>query len=129
MPDMKIPTLTRAVVTRKIPEAVRQFESDPREVTMRPLSVKEEMDAAKMARLKEVPDAALPFELLRQSVVKIDGKPIGYDDDSSNWVESTSPKCRELLMKGFLNLNRLSDSKEDKFAEQDFFASTSISSE
>src|SRR5882672_2117404 len=114
MPDMKIPTLARAIVTYKIPEAVRQFEADPAEVTMRPLSVREEMDAAKMARLKEVPDAALPFELLRQAVVKINGKPITWDDDSSNWVEATSPKCRELLMKGFLALNRLSDSNEDR---------------
>lgn len=128
MPDMRIPTLARATVTRTIPEAARQFESDPHEVTMRPLSVREEMDAAKMARLKDVPDAALPFELLRQSVIKIDGKPVSWDDDSTNWVEATSPKCRELLMKGFLTLNRLGESKEDKQAEADFFASTAISS-
>ena len=126
MPDMTVPTLARATVTYTIPEAFRQFETDPKAVTMRPLSVREEIQAAKAARLTEVPDTALPYELLRASVVKLNGEQIDWSTSAPQWVEACSPKCREMLMKAFLRLNR--NGEGDKAAEASFFDSAVLSS-
>lgn len=122
-----IPTLSRPYVTFTVPEGARQFETDPKEVVFRPLTVRNEIEANKAARLTDAPDAALPYELMRQGADAVDGKKVDWSTDDPQWVERTSPKCRELLLRGWLQVNRLGESKEDKQATNDFFASMKVS--
>lgn len=124
---MVVPTLSRPYVKFTVPEAARQFETDPKEVVFRPLTVRQEIEANKIARITDAPDAALPFELMRQGTDSVDGKKIDWGTTDPQWIEGTSPKCRELLLRGWLRVNRLGESQEDKQAQADFFESMKVS--
>lgn len=117
------PALSRPLITYTIPERFRQFPTDPTSVALRPLTVREELEAGKSALASSNPDGALSIELLRQSVFSVNGKQVDWGTADPQWLEATSPRCREILLKAFLRVNRVTESKEDQAAEAAFFAS------
>ena len=115
MDDRKNATINRTRTTFPIPPGVREWDSDPKTVTMVALTVREEIEANKVADGRGTGDVGLSYELLRRSVVAKDGKPIDPTGTDLDWVEGTSPKCRSLLLQAVLRMNRVSREDSDAF--------------
>jgi hypothetical protein len=105
--------LRRPETTFTIPLASRVFPGDPTTVTFSPITARDELDASRAALAKGGTDAALTHELVRRSVVKVDGKPVDRtggapqkDSVPDDWINSTSPQVRSHLQDGFMVVNR-----------------------
>lgn len=110
-----IPKLARPEVTYTIPEDIRAFETDPKAVTMRPITVREELDANAIVSGAKNAQEKLVLEIVRKSVFKVDGKEIDYSTDAPEWIERASPKVVNLVTEAVLRLNRPSKEETDLF--------------
>lgn len=105
------PTLKLPEYTYKIPESAREWETDPKTVTIRSFPVGTELDA--MNALTNV--NAMAYELLQRCTVRQDGKAV---DQGTNFIEQWSPKVRTLMTRA-VNKRFLPTDKE----VEDFLAS------
>jgi hypothetical protein len=97
-----------------IPEKSRQFPTDPKSVTFVPLRVEDEQDALKVAEAKGS-TRSFQAELVRRSVVALDGKTINWEKGDDAWLERVSPKVRELIYIGYRKANENADEEKAAF--------------
>jgi len=95
---------TRPRHTFKVPEKSRQFPTDPKSITFVPIRVQDEQDAMKVAEAKGSPAAFQP-ELVRRSVVAVDGRAIDWGAGDDAWFDNCSAKVRELVYKAYRKVN------------------------
>lgn len=86
-----------------VPEKVRQYPSDPKSITLSPITAGEEKDANDVADGAKTP---LAYELVKRSTVEIDGKPIDWGKGDGDWLERCSPKVRQLVFAAFARVNQ-----------------------
>lgn len=92
--DLNPRLLKRATYSFKIPEGARAFpESDIHEFKIRAYTLAQEIDASRAAALSGGSEVAMNTELVRRSVVEIDGKPPA----SLDWLDEQSPAVRVYL--------------------------------
>lgn len=97
-----------------IPEKSRQFPTDPKSITFVPIRVEDEQDALKVAEAKGSP-RSFQTELVRRSVVAVDGKPIDWSKGDDSWLEKASPKVREFVYLGYRKVNENEAEEKDAF--------------
>ncbi len=95
--------LARPTYRFAIPEAARQFETDPKAIAMRPITADEERRANEVAEGAKTP---LANELVRMATCEINGSPIDWNTDQPEWFERCSPKVRQLVFEAFARINR-----------------------
>jgi hypothetical protein len=105
-------TIERPTYRYTIPETARGFESDPKTFGMKPITAAEERRANEIAEGAKTP---LAPELVRLSVCELDGKPVDWNTDQTEWFERCSPKVRQLVYAAFAKVNRPSDDEESAF--------------
>lgn len=115
---MAAPSLKRPEIDYQIPDRIRAFPEDPKSVTVRPITIKEEIDANNVATTNGSGAAGLVIEIVRRAVCRINGKAIDWSTPDPQWIEAASPKVRDLITEAVLKWNRVSKSESD-----DFFAS------
>jgi hypothetical protein len=108
-------------VTYTLPDSVRALPTDPRTLTYALLTVEQEIDAERAAQGGGT--AATTRELVKRSVVAVDGRAIDWAGTDPEWYDRASPKVREQATRGFIRVNRTSG-KEDA----DFLASEAVES-
>ena len=96
-------TLSRPQFKFKLPDKVRQFQSDPHSFTMRPITAAEERKANEISDGTKSP---LVYELVRVAVCEVDEKPIDWNTTDPEWLERCSPKVRQLVFEAFGRINR-----------------------
>jgi hypothetical protein len=97
-----------------IPATVRAWISDPTTVSLREITLAEEMSASQMAS----GGFGFAYECLKHAVVSADGQPITWDEaGKERFLEGCSPRVRNLLVKAFSKLH-----EPAKKEEEDFFA-------
>lgn len=116
MPQTK--HIERPRFTYTIPEKARQFPSDPKSITLSPITAGEEKDANDASDGAKTP---LAYELVKRSAVAIDGKAIDWSKGDGDWLERCSPKVRQLVFEAFSRVNR-----PDEDATKDFLASEKV---
>ncbi len=109
------PKLARPEVTYKIDDSIRLFETDPKAVSLRPISVREELDANAIVTSKKGGADQLVIEIVRKSVFKVNGKDVDWSTPDPEWVERASPKVLNLITEAVLRLNRPSKEETDLF--------------
>jgi len=97
-------TIERPSYRFTVPEQARQFPTDPKSFSMRPITANEERRANEVAEGAKTP---LAYELLRQAVHEIDGQ--------AEWVERCGPKVRQLAFEAFARVNRPDESDTNAF--------------
>lgn len=98
--------------TFKVPETARMA-NDPHEITVRAITVGQESMANQAA---EAPGVSVVYELLKHSIYAADGKPVLWDADSKDrFIESCSPKVRQLLMEAYKKVCMPSGKERDDF--------------
>jgi hypothetical protein len=118
---MVAPTLKRPEIEYQIPDRIRAYPDDPKSVTVRPITLKEEIDANNVATTNGSGAAGLVIEIVRRSVCRLNGKLVDWSTPDPQWIESTSPKVRDLITEAVLKWNRVSKAESD-----DFFATEKL---
>lgn len=96
-----------------IPEAVRSFATDPREVVLKELSVAEESRVSKIAQNK---GGEFAYEALKAAVVEVDGSPLTWDNGAKDiFIDGLSPRVRTLLLEAYKRLHIPQDEDLDSF--------------
>ena len=99
--------------TFTVPESARLLPTDPATITLKSITVAEEMRALKSA---EVAGNIAAYELIKASIIEVDGKPLTWDGGAKDiFVEGLSPKVRQLIIKGHTKLHGTSDKEDDDF--------------
>lgn len=106
--------LERPTFRFKLPDAARQFPSDPQTFAMRPITAAEERRANEIAEGTKVP---LAYELVRVAVCEVDGKPVDWGKDDPEWLDRCSPKVRQLVFEAFSRVNRPTDADTQAFLD------------
>lgn len=100
----------RTKYTFKVPEASRTWASDPSTITMVELTLNEEQQASKSARVKE---DSVAYALAVRSLVGFDGKTLTWEgNEKERAVERCSPKVRALILQAFQKLHVPADKGE-----------------
>jgi len=121
-PNVALPKDDRERYTYKVPETARRRATDPRTVTMVDVRLSDEEEADKVASAAGGGDLKFTNELIRRSVVEIDGKPVDWSAPGGpEWLERTSAPVRNLIKKAFARVHR-----SDKGDEDAFLASESV---
>lgn len=110
--------LARPETRFEIPESSRTYPTDPKSVTMRPLTLREEMEAEKAAAAMGGTRRAEAAELVRRMVVAVDDKPVDWGSTGPNgpeWYERCSPKVRDIIAGAYLPLNVPSEEERQAF--------------
>lgn len=116
------PADNRPKYTFTIPDVDRVYATDPKTVTLVPLRVSDENDAAAVAMAARGSGAMLLSELVRRSVIAVDGRQVSWDGAGAEWYEKTSPKVRKRVIAAY---GRVNDPDED--ATKDFLATMTVS--
>jgi hypothetical protein len=104
------------VLVRK---GVREFESDPHEVTLRQLTYSEELQALQAATTRST---NYQYEGAMRSIIRADGKPITWESNQKeSFFSGLSQGCRELILRAFSSI-----SLPTVQATQDFLASEKV---
>ena len=104
------------VLVRK---GVREFATDPHEVTLRQLTYSEELQALQAATTR---NTNYQYEGAMRSVIRADGKAITWDNNQKeNFFSGLSQGCRELILRAFASL-----SLPTVQATQDFLSSEKV---
>lgn len=111
--------------TFTIPAEERLYPTDPREITLVPLRVSQEMEADKLAMAgpKDADvDSLRLMELLRRAVVKVDGVAVNWASPlGPEWLERASPPVRARVAQAY-NRVHMPRGKNDA----DFFGSMRV---
>jgi len=84
------------VLVRK---GVREFPTDPHEITLRQLTYSEELPALQAASTR---NTTYQYEGAMRSVIKADGKSVTWDNNQKeSFFAGLSQACRELVLRGF----------------------------
>jgi hypothetical protein len=105
-------TIERPSYRFTVPEQARQFPTDPKSFSMRPITANEERRANEVAEGAKTP---LAYELLRQAVHEIDGQAVDWNTSGPEWVERCGPKVRQLAFEAFARVNRPDESDTNAF--------------
>jgi hypothetical protein len=112
MAEIQAPTLPRPRYTFTVPEQVRSFPDDPHRFVMVPITVAEERKANDASEGMKTP---LILELVKHSVVEVDGKPLSWNGTERDWIERASPKVRDLVFAAFSKVNKPEQQEVDSF--------------
>jgi len=88
--------------TFPIPQEARLFETDPTSITLVPLRISDEIDAAKAADTK---GGHLGYECARRAVVALNEKPVDWGKNEDIWLDQASPTVRELVLMAYQNVH------------------------
>jgi|GEM_PF-3180012 len=107
------PQLARPLYDYTIPDADREFETDPHSFTIQPLTTLQEADAS----IEAGGDFGFKGLWVRavRSIVQIDGKPV---DPALSPTDNWGPRCRDYLVAAYGDVHNVS--KENR---ADFFKS------
>ena len=107
-PPTSISQAASAIVSRfpkhtfTIPEADRELDTDPVEITLRQLTYGEEQQAIQAASLNST---SFLSEATMRSIVEADGKPITWESDGkSRFYSGLSNKVRDLAQQAFADI-------------------------
>jgi len=107
-------TLERATYTFTIPDGARIFpDSDPTSVVMQAYTMGQEIDAARAANATGAAQA-LEYELVRRSVIKVNGKAA---DQGGDWLDKCSPPVLRLLCRALNKINFPSEADGKAFLD------------
>jgi len=92
----------------------RQFVTDPQEVVLTLITLGEEQRAAARAESQKV---SLSYEVLKEALVSVDGKELGWSGQDSKElvVERSSPHVRDLMLKAYHKLHIASEDASKAF--------------
>ena len=120
-PQKLTTTAARPRHTFRVPESERVYDTDPTTITVSPLRVSEVLDASNVA-MKAQGDGqmALSNELIRRSVVAINGKAVDWSSPlDAEWYERCGPKVRSLALRAYNKVNGPSDKGAEDFLDSE----------
>ena len=112
---LALPTIKRPVYIITVPEAVREFGGDPKELKMVPLSAGEDKQANDMAGA-QVTGASLTTLLVKMSVTHVDGRTLTWADTSKDdWWDKCGAKMRLFVMRCYRTVNEVPEEQMASF--------------
>jgi hypothetical protein len=104
-------------VTFKIPQSARTKETDPESLTFEPITMGQELEAAKVAETKGGGGLAVTYECVRRSVTKVNGKTVDWSGTGPEWMEKAGQKVLTLAVRGYKKVNDPDASETASFLE------------
>lgn len=105
---------TRPRFTYSIPDEARLFASDPREITLEPLTMAQEQMALKAASA----GGHVGFELAKHAVVAVDGRPLTWEGGAKDkFLETVSPPVRQLVLLAYDQIHNPNEGVKRAFRE------------
>ena len=99
-------TAERPIYTFDVPEYM-QRDVGVKTISLVELTANEELMAAKRARNDQ---AATMYELVKASVVAVDGKPLTLSDGTvDTWMDQANPKLRTLVTQAYNSLHTIQE--------------------
>lgn len=124
IPAGGIPADDRPLFDFTIPEQDRVYPTDPKMVTLVHVRIRDELDAAKISGAQGTGVSGTLVELVRRSVVEIDGKPVDWGaPGGAEWLERASPPARARIMDAYHEVHAPPSGEEGKKA---FLASKKV---
>jgi len=101
-----------------IPDGARSRDTDPQSVVLQELTVSQEQAASRLGK----EGALLGYELLKQSLVMVNDRPVTWKGgEKDRVIEGSSPRVRQLLLQAYGAVHSVADKDE-----KDFLASMSV---